>query len=202
MNQSELNRTSYNQIADQWAAVRDNSPINTCIRTFCKLLPANARILDIGCGTGRPIDAYLSRKGYSVVGIDSSERMIQAALACQLPNATFLVGDFMDFTAPEPFDAVIAFDSLWHIEESKQACLYPSVSSLLRPNGYFLFTHGKRRGTVRGTMFAHQFAYSALDAEEVKKLLQENSMDIISWQEEYSKATTGTRDLLVVAKRR
>ena len=128
--------------------------------------------------------------------------MIQAALACQLPNATFLVGDFMDFTAPEPFDAVIAFDSLWHIEESKQACLYPSVSSLLRPNGYFLFTHGKRRGTVRGTMFAHQFAYSALDAEEVKKLLRENSMDIISRQEEYSEATTGTRDLLVVAKRR
>ena len=76
------------------------------------------------------------------------------------------------------------------------------MSSLLRPNGYFLFTHGKRRGTVRGTMFAHQFAYSALDAEEVKKLLRENSMDIISWQEEYSEATTGTRDLLVVAKRR
>ena len=128
--------------------------------------------------------------------------MIQATLACQLPNATFLVGDVMDFTAPEPFDSVIAFDSLWHIEESKQACLYPSVSSLLRPNGYFLFTHGKRRGTVRGTMFVHQFAYSALDAEEVKKLLRENSMDIISWQEEYSEATTGTRDLLVVAKRR
>ena len=37
---------------------------------------------------------------------------------------------------------------------------------------------------------------------EVKKLLRENSMDIISWQEEYSEATTGTRDLWVVAKQR
>ena len=60
MNQSELNRTSYNQIADQWAAARDNSPINTCIRTFCRLLPGNARILDIGCGTGRPPSTPIS----------------------------------------------------------------------------------------------------------------------------------------------
>ena len=201
MKQSDINRNSYNQIVSDWLAYR-NKNVNTCIREFSELLPAGARVLDIGCGTGSPIDTYLCEKGFSVFGIDISEKMIAEAVKHNLPNARFVVKDFMDFQSNKLFDAVIAFDSIWHIEEERQSEIYEAVSRLLRPGGYFLFTHGREQGTVHGTMFSHEFVYSALDGEQVRRLLSEQDLEIVSWQEDYEEATTGTRDLLVVARKK
>lgn len=45
-----------------------------------------------------------------------------------LPNATFLVEDILNFKSKEKYDAVIAFDSIWHIahdNQKKSIQLYP-----------------------------------------------------------------------------
>ena len=44
--------------------------------SLCEL-PANARILDLGCGTGSTLK-YLQRAGFRAIGIDHSEQLIQA----------------------------------------------------------------------------------------------------------------------------
>ena len=50
-------------------------------------------------------------------------------------------------------------------------------------------------------MYAHEFVYSSLDQDEVKRLLLENGFRIILWAEDYQEKTTGSRDLLVVAQK-
>ncbi len=56
-----------------WAHERLNLP------AFLGLLPPPpARTLDLGCGEGR-VGAVLRRRGYDVVGIDSSPRMVELA---------------------------------------------------------------------------------------------------------------------------
>ena len=201
MGQRETNRDSYNQIVAEWSAFRNRCPVNSCVRELCERLPIKSRVLDVGCGTGHPIDVYLNDNGFSVVGIDISENMIHEAQKLHLSHAAFEVADYLEFHSAEKFDAIIAFDSIWHIEEARQEQIYRKASSLLNNNGYFLFTHGKKRGTVRGNMYAHEFVYSSLDQDEVKRLLLENGFRIIMWAEDYQEKTTGSRDLLVVAQK-
>ncbi len=45
---------------------------------FLTLLPADAHIMDAGCGSGRDALAFLG-KGYEVTAIDASEAMVKLA---------------------------------------------------------------------------------------------------------------------------
>lgn len=194
-------RDSYNKITEQWDDFRKKTQINPCIVDFAGLLKPNARILDIGCGTGYPISKYLDDKGFSVTGIDISEKMIEKAMELKLNHATFLTTDFLDFAPTEAYDAVIAFDSIWHIRHSAQEGIYKKIASLLHCGGYLLFSHGRTDGEVTGTMFGETFYYSALDAERVHSLLKENGFRVISSFKDYNEAITGHREWLVIAEK-
>lgn len=199
---SNINIESYNAIVDDWASIRNGKEVNQCIKDFCKLLPSKASILDVGCGTGKPIDVYLSDNKFKVVGIDISNKMIDFAKELNLENTIFINTDFLDYKSDDKFDAIIAFDSFWHIDLDDQPSIYKKCASLLVDDGYLLFTHGIRHETILGKMFSHSFSYSALAKDELKKALTDNNFTIISWYENYEEKTTGTRDLLVIAQKR
>lgn len=82
-------KTSYNNICMKWSEFRKSTPINQCIVDFAKNLRPNGSVLDIGCGSGYPISAYLSNQGFQVTGIDISEEMIKQAKQLNLPDAVF-----------------------------------------------------------------------------------------------------------------
>lgn len=194
-------KRAYDDIADEWHKFRKDCAINKCIEDFEKLLPPHSEILDVGCGTGSPIAAYLAEKGHRVTGIDISTKMLRKARALNLVNARFVNTDFLDFVTDTAFDAVIAFDSLWHIAYSRQESIYPKLASLIKSGGLLLFTHGRTSGEVTGEMYGETFYYSALDSARVRNLLTNNGFEILTFTENYSEPTTGTRDLLVVARK-
>ena len=194
------NRDSYNKICAVWREVRGGMAINKCVADFADTLSPGARILDIGCGCGRPIAEYLAGRGCRVVGIDISESMIEAARSANIAGCRFIVCDFLDYDSDEKFDALIAFDSLWHIAYERQHEIYPRLAKLLKTGGRLLFTHGKRDSSVDGEMFGERFYYSALDAERVVSLLTESGFGRISRELDYVEATTGDRELLVTAE--
>lgn len=201
LTQTEINRVSYNAITKEWAEYRKNSIIGKCIVEWEKMLSPNSDILDIGCGAGYPIAAYLCQNGHQVTGIDISENMIEEAKKLHLQNADFFVRDIMDYFPDKRYDAVIAFDSIWHVEENRQEEMLERITGMLKDGGWLLITHGKKRGTITGEMFKRKFVYSALDGEEVRNILTVNQMEIISWLENYRESSIGTRDLLAVARK-
>ena len=203
MTDSEMNdiRDSYDKICEQWCDFRKNTKINRCVAEFSELPRPGSKVLDAGCGTGYPISAYLVEKGFAVTGIDISERMIEKARRLGLKSASFLVRDLLDFHPPEKYDAVIAFDSLWHVSHDRQKEIYAVVSSLMNIGGYFLFTHGDKDGSIVGEMFGERFYHSALDVEEVHALLAACGFSVLSSVENYKEETTGDRGLLVIAKK-
>lgn len=73
-----MNRDSYNKIAQDLSNARTN--LSKRERDYVDLLleaaPTDAIILDLGCGTGRPITEYVLSKGRKIVEIDQSEAMI------------------------------------------------------------------------------------------------------------------------------
>lgn len=66
---------------------------------------------------------------------------------------------------------------------------------------YFLFTHGNRDNETIGAMFSRLFYYSALNIDELKAIFSEVGLKIISLTENYKEASTGERDLLVIAQK-
>ena len=64
-----------------------------------------------------------------------------------------------------------------------------------------MFTHGNRNGETIGEMLGENFYYGALDSARVCDLLTNNGFEILTFTENYSEPTTGTRDLLVTARK-
>lgn len=82
-------------------------------------MPAQARVLDVGCGVGR-WSAMLAMRGARVTGIDLSPTMIHEARrrASALnvgERCRFLVQDLAELDAGEQFDCVIGVTVLQHI---------------------------------------------------------------------------------------
>jgi trans-aconitate 2-methyltransferase len=93
-------------------------------------LKGNERILDLGCGDGALTAqlAALVPQG-SVLGIDASQGMIDAALNHHMPNLTFLLKDINNLDYDNEFDLIFSNASL-HWVTNHYALLHHTYSSL------------------------------------------------------------------------
>ncbi len=108
-------------------------------RIFVSKMPANARVLDVCCGTGYLARLLVSR-GLRVTGIDVSAEMVGCARR-NVAEAEFLVADCRDFHLPGRFHgAVSTFDSLNHVLTMPDLeRVFCNVHQALRRGGLFAF---------------------------------------------------------------
>ena len=112
----------------------------------------NKTLLDVCCGTGQ-LAEYFLEKGFSVVGIDSSEGMLKYAKENALPfitakQASFLHGDAACFELDQKFGLVVStFDALNHLSDldALKGCFH-SVYRVLVDDGYFIFDLNTAKG--------------------------------------------------------
>jgi ubiquinone/menaquinone biosynthesis C-methylase UbiE len=99
------------------------------------------RTLDIGCGTGRFAMA-LKKTGHDVVGIDSSEFMINVFRTKMKGTADIQIlhTDFARYSTDEKFDGIVAFYVMQFILEIDDIMnFFKKVYSLLNEKGVFMF---------------------------------------------------------------
>jgi SAM-dependent methyltransferase len=114
--------------------------------------PPPAGLLDVGSGTGRHA-LELARLGYSVTGIDASERMVTIARqrALEAPpeqRPAYAVADARSFRLDASFGAVT---SLFHVvsyltEPEHLLQAFSSVHAHLKPGGAFFFDYWHTSG--------------------------------------------------------
>jgi SAM-dependent methyltransferase len=105
-------------------------------------LDGEARVLDLGCGAGIPVAAYLSER-FRVVGLDISRHQLSLARG-NVRGGTFLLGDMCSLPfQPESFDAVVALYSIFHVPREEHEALLGRVRDVLRPGRRLLATMGK-----------------------------------------------------------
>lgn len=125
--------------ANHWGADYHKQAYDVLERLFLRRLKRGAAILDLCCGDGR-LTAALHRRGYQMVGLDGSERLLEIARE-RHPGIQFIAADARDFELSGRFDAVIStFDALNHImspDEFGAVCV--QVAKVLQPGGYFAF---------------------------------------------------------------
>lgn len=116
------------------------------------LRPADKRILDVGCGTGR-MARKLATEAREVLGIDTSPRMIELAEREARPNTRFEVRSLFELTGREEFDCVVVAYLLHHLEVEKALDI---LKALLVTEGILLILDPIRGGAL------HRLGYLAL----------------------------------------
>ena len=180
----QIVRRGYEQ-GDYSAAFQRYGPPSAMERHYLDRLlvlsPPTPKILDLGCGTGLPIDKYLADHGADLTGIDSSPKHIALAKS-NLPAASYHEGDLLHAVLPEGcFDGVVSFYAIFHIPRSEHEDLFIRVNRLLKPNGIFLATLGTSDSAYgeEASWAGACMAWSSYDAETYRRLLTEAGFDII-----------------------
>jgi len=102
-------------------------------------IPEKGNILDVGCGNGN-ISIHLGSKGYSVLGVDISEKAINTAKQTNShSNVSFKAIAAEELVATGiSYDAIICSEVLEHLSEP--ANLITTISMLLNHNGKLIIT--------------------------------------------------------------
>jgi len=137
---------SYNAAADHF----DDEPLSFWDligkRTVTNLkLPAGAKVLDVGCGTGAsalPAAQAVSKNGL-VVGVDLAARLLDRARAkasaAGLDNVEFRVADMTALNYPDAnFDAVVSVFSVFFVPDMER--LVRELWRMVRPGGKLAVT--------------------------------------------------------------
>lgn len=132
----EITKESYQATAQEFADnVMDLAPVGS-IEKFIKLLPPKAKIIDIGCGSGRDAKIFTSMKA-DILGIDFCSNLIDIAKK-HAPLAEFQLMDIESIYLPgSSFDGAWAACSLGHISKEKFPSVLNKIHSLLKDDGYF-----------------------------------------------------------------
>lgn len=106
---------------------------------FAAALPAGARVLDLGCGTGLPTAKQLTDAGLRVTGVDFSSGMLARARA-HVPDAEFVLADIGDLAEDGPlasgaFAAAAAFFTLLMLPRREIPPTLRAIRELLVPGG-------------------------------------------------------------------
>lgn len=143
---------------------------------------SGCRILDIGCGTGRPVPSTLASPpgSHQVHGIDISGAMISAARRA-VPSATFEQVDFRNFTAePSTFDAITCYFALLVAMSQEQIRqMMRNICRWLKPGGLLVFsTIPADVEHFEQSWLGRKAVFSSLSEEQFIKLLEELGLNV------------------------
>lgn len=113
--------------------------VHNLIQSHC---PGATTILNLGCGSGRH-DRCLTELGYTVTGVDMSEKMLAAAriAASGKSSLEYINGDIRTVRLKRRFDVVIALFHVmsYQVSNSDLKAAFATASAHLKPGGLFLF---------------------------------------------------------------
>lgn len=134
----DIVRAGYEQVAETYLARRDRVSNLKYVDMLVALLPAGARVLDVGCGAGVPVAQYLVSRGCTITGIDISAKQIELARR-EVPEGTFLVRSMSSLAASEyHVDAIVSIYAIVHIPREEHQALFRTLPSFLPSNGAIL----------------------------------------------------------------
>lgn len=140
-----------------WTGPDDTSDFKQASERFTGILIGKLnvgpgdRVLDVGCGTGRPAVQLATETGAEVVGISISAKDVELATARAKADGVSDRVRFQHANAlempfePGSFDAALAFESIVHIPDRVQAL--KQIATVLKPGGRVVLTDAFRRSS-------------------------------------------------------
>lgn len=141
------------------------------------------RVVDIGCGTGRPVVEMFANAGHDVLGIDISQAMVDAGKSA-VPHAKFEKLDMREFfkrEAPESFDAITTyFAGLAGLSQEQYRSTIRQLARLLKPGGILVFgTVPKDGDSLPMKWMGRDWIVSSLSAEDVVHSVKKAGLEVV-----------------------
>ncbi len=140
-----------------------------------------AKILDLGCGTGIPISKYFKENNFDVTGVDSSSEMLKLARRYD-PNGRFIHSDMREISLNEKFDAIIAWHSFFHLSQDEQRKMFIIFAKHLNENGILIFTSGEEEGEVWSDNGDQMLYHASLSQGEYQSLLKKHGFCLLEYK--------------------
>ncbi|MFT5726385.1 MAG: SAM-dependent methyltransferase [Desulforhopalus sp.] len=164
---------------------------------FNSLLPNNATILELGCGSGR-VGRHLAKKSRSITGVDISLPMLEKAKGRKLSKMHFLAMDMTALAFNHPFDSIIVPYNSLNLLITKERILRCLVGckQYLQPGGLLIaqiFIPTKRFLSDKKKSFQFQILDMQPNGRIIKEILKQYNPDskTISVEERFRVRPTG-----------
>jgi len=187
----------YNRIADSYYWTTVGIDMSKLRNAFAAYLPAEARVIDLGCGSGRDVMAF-GDMGHEASGLDASKELVE--LAKERLEVKASVGDMVTWRASEPYDGIWCCASLIHLNEEEKKRFFGNLQYNLKPGGviYISVKEGIETGTDEEGVYT-----SNCTAEELKSFLNGAGCEILETVvTEDAMGRPGVKWLNVIAKKR
>jgi ubiquinone/menaquinone biosynthesis C-methylase UbiE len=172
-----ITRNYLELIGSMGLAVRDKY-----LKIIIDNLPGGAKILELGCGAGKPMTRRLVADHFELVGVDISQE--QLALAARaVPEANFVLADMSGFNFKDAiFDAVVAFYSITHVPRDEHFHLLTNIFRMLKPGGLMVATMGTGDlpDTVESDWLGMPMFFSHFDGDTNVSLVNTAGFEVIS----------------------
>jgi len=146
----------YDDNAAAYAGATLSLSMDGPLRVFSSSLLPAARILDLGCGSGRDLRAFRNQ-GYNPIGVDVSLGL--ARYAAQASMCPIVVADMLDLPFQDSsFDAVWASASILHIARREMPRALREIRRVLKEGGIAFSSLKIGEGEVR-TLDSRFFTY-------------------------------------------
>ncbi len=163
----------YERHATAWDADRQQSEWNDkfWVNSFIGALASGAHVLDLGCGSGRPVAQHMTERGLRVTGVDSSETMISLCRQ-RLPDQEWIVEDMRTLSLGRRFDAILAWDSFFHLDQDTQRQMFAVFAKHAAPGAVLMFNSGPAQGEAIGSYRGDPLYHASLAPDEYRELLR------------------------------
>ncbi|MFK7792590.1 MAG: class I SAM-dependent methyltransferase [Devosiaceae bacterium] len=172
--------TVYDRVASTFDAQRLKTLFEKpWLDRFLAKLPDRPKVLDLGCGTGKPIAKYLVEQGAKLTGVDYAPSMLEIARK-RFPDHMWIEGDMRALALAGQYDGVISWHGFFHLDQSEQRQSLPRLATYVRPGGALMLTVGPREGEGSGKVGGQPVYHASLDPEEYRKILTEAGFGAIT----------------------
>ncbi len=194
------NRAAYDQIVDKYARINHYASAENLRRLQNNLiarLGTRARIVDVGCGTGRDI-AWFESQGIHLVGADLSGGMLiyaQKVVSSPLVQMDMLR---LGFSAAS-FDGAWSCASLLHLPKVEAPHALREIRRVLKPGGYLALSlqGGVSEGWERSDAYGVERFFARYSMADTIALLSTNGFKV---EEAETTPTTGRTWLSFICK--
>lgn len=174
---------TYERLGRKWAMARDRTLFERrWLDKFLRFAPGR-KVLDLGCGSGQPIAAYLSDRRAQLTGVDGASAMV-AMFKGSLPDHRVLRADMRGLALNETFDAILAWNSLFHLSRADQREMFPVFAAHAAPGAALMFTSGPEDGERIGRVQGAPIYHASLAPAEYETLLNANGFEVIEFTPE------------------
>jgi SAM-dependent methyltransferase len=117
------------------------------LNPLAQRLPAEAFILDVGCGSGRDL-LWMKRQGFDVIGFEQSPGLAELArdnAGCEVIEGDFEIYDFSSILV----DAVLLVGALVHVPHEGFSKAFENITSAIPDDGSVLITLKEGKGDLK-----------------------------------------------------